>query len=121
MTFKQIMGSLAFAALAMTALNVNAGNINANAARTVASNFIHQQAAKGSFRSHVALNDIKLVHAEASSAVKDANDYYAFNLTGGGFIIIAGEDRAATEYKRDEWKCHCDCSFLVCQLFTFSM
>ena len=95
MTFKQIMGSLTFAALAMTALNVNAGNINANAARTVASNFIHQQAAKGSFRSHVALNDIKLVHAEASSAVKDANDYYAFNLTGGGFIIIAGEDRAA--------------------------
>ena len=76
MTFKQIMGSLTFAALAMTALNVNAGNINANAARTVASNFIHQQAAKGSFRSHVALNDIKLVHAEASSAV-------------------AGEDRAA--------------------------
>ena len=95
MTFKQIMGSLTFAALAMAALNVNAGNINANAARTVASNFIHQQAAKGSFRSHVALNDIKLVHAEASSAVKDANDYYAFNLTGGGFIIIAGEDRAA--------------------------
>ena len=96
MKIKQITSSLTLAVLAMTALNLNAGNINANTARTVASNFIHQQAARGSFKAHnVALSDIKLVHAEASGAVKDANDYYAFNLTGGGFIIIAGEDRAA--------------------------
>ena len=94
MKIKQFMGSLTLAALAMTALGASAGNISANAARTVASNFIHQQTAKGSFRSHVALNDIKLVHAEASSVVTNANDYYAFNITGGGFVIIAGEDRA---------------------------
>ena len=94
MKIKQFMGSLMLAALTMTTLNASAGNINVNAARTVASNFIHQQAAKGSFKAHVALNDIKLVHAEASDAVKNANDYYAFNLAGGGFIIIAGEDRA---------------------------
>ena len=96
MKLKQITSSLTLAVLAMTALNAGAGNINANTARTVASNFIHQQAARGSFKAHnVALSDIKLAHAEASGAVKDANDYYAFNLTGGGFIIIAGEDRAA--------------------------
>ena len=82
------------AALAMTALGASAGNIDANAAHTVASGFIHQQAAKGSFKSHVALNDIKLVHAEASSVATGANDYYAFNITGGGFVIVAGEDRA---------------------------
>ena len=94
MKFKQFMGSLTLAALAMAALNASAGNINANTARMVASNFIHQHAAKGYYNAPVALDDIKLAHAEASSAIKSANDYYAFNLTGGGFIIIAGEDRA---------------------------
>ena len=94
MKIKKIMGSLTLAALAMTTLGASAGNISADAARAVASSFIHQQTAKGSFKSHVALNDIKLVYTEASSVVSNVNDFYAFNITGGGFVIIAGEDRA---------------------------
>ena len=39
--------------------------------------------------------DIKLAHAEASKVAPDANAYYAFNIDGGGFIIIAGDDRAS--------------------------
>lgn len=91
---KKLMSSLTLAALAMTALNASAGNISAQAARTMASQFIQQQAAKGGFKSNLSQTDIRLVHAEASSALKGANDFYAFNIAGGGFIIIAGEDRA---------------------------
>jgi hypothetical protein len=36
-----------------------------------------------------------LAHVEPSSQVAGANDFYAFNINGGGFVIIAGEDRAA--------------------------
>ena len=93
MKFKHFMGSLTLAVLAITALNVSAGNIDANAARRLAGSFIQQQASKGSFKAHAAA-DIKLVHAEASGAMAGACDYYAFNITGGGFVIIAGEDRA---------------------------
>ena len=91
---KKLMSSLTLAALAMTALNASAGNISAQAARTMASQFIQQQAAKGGFKANLSQTDIRLVHAEASSALKGANDFYAFNIAGGGFIIIAGEDRA---------------------------
>lgn len=90
----KIMSSMALAAIAMTALNANATNIDANTARTLAGQFIQQQNAKGTFKAHVALTDMKLTHAEPSKAAVGANAYYAFNLKGGGFIIIAGEDRA---------------------------
>ncbi len=91
---KNLLSSMMLASLAMAALTASAGNIDVNAARAAAGNFIHSQASRGSFRAAVAQTDLRLVHAEASSTVKDANDYYAFNLKGGGFIIIAGEDRA---------------------------
>lgn len=93
MKCKHFMSLLTLAVLAMIALNVSAGNVDANAARRLAGKFIQQQASKGSFKAH-ATTDIKLVHAEASDALAGACDYYAFNITGGGFVIIAGEDRA---------------------------
>lgn len=90
--FKFLCASL-LAASAFTA--ANAGNINATAARAAANSFLKQYAATapGSFRAP-AISDIKLAHAEPSAKVAGANDYYAFNITGGGFVIIAGEDRA---------------------------
>lgn len=94
MKIRQFMGSLTLAALVITAFGASARNINADVARMAAKTFIHQQSSKGFFKANVALTDIKLVHAEASSAVNGANDYYAFNLKSGGFIIVAGEDRA---------------------------
>ncbi len=93
MKIKHLFKSMALAALALTALNANAGNIDANKARELAGQFIHQQNAKGMMlKAHT--SDLKLVRAEASSAVSGTNVYYAFNLKGGGFVIIAGEDRA---------------------------
>lgn len=92
MKIKQIMTTMAVAVFALTALNANAGNVDANKARTIANQFIHQQNSKGLFNAHSA--DLVLVHTEASKAPSDANAFYAFNLKGGGFVIIAGEDRA---------------------------
>ena len=77
-------------------LNVNAGNINANAARAAASSFLkqHTSTSPGSLRAP-AVADLKLAYTENSSVSTDANAYYAFNIDGGGFIIISGEDRAS--------------------------
>ena len=92
---KHFISFMTIAALALGSFQVSAGNVDVTAARSVACNYLHLQAAKGSFSTPVALTDLRLAHAEASSAVDGANDYYAFNIKGGGFIIIAGEDRAA--------------------------
>lgn len=94
MKIKHLMSSMAVAALVLGSFQAVADNVSATAARTMASRFIQGQAAKGSFRAPAASVDLNLIHAEPSAAVLGANNYYAFNVTGGGFIIIAGEDRA---------------------------
>lgn len=91
MRAKKLTSTLMLAALAMTALNSNSANIDTQAAQAAARSFIHQQVAKGALNSPA--TDLRLVHTEASRVVKGANDYYAFNLKGGGFVIISGEDR----------------------------
>ena len=83
--------ALSLAVLAMAAMAVHAGNINADAARTAAFSFVNRQHATFKASSPTQLT---LTHAEPSKAVAGANDYYAFNVKGGGFVIIAGEDRA---------------------------
>ena len=89
------MKALLLTVLATTAMNVNAADINADAARLVANSFLKQHAtsASGMFTSR-AQATLRLVHAEKASALSQACDYYAFNVDGGGFIIVAGEDRA---------------------------
>ena len=82
------------AALTMVSFNASAGNINANAARAAAHSFLKQQSALAPSFKGAALADLTLAHTQASKAVAGANDYYAFNIKGGGFILIAGEDRA---------------------------
>lgn len=96
MNIKKSLSSIVLAAFAMLSLNASAGNIDANAARAAANNFIKQQATvmPGAFRA-TAMTDLKLTHAEQSSAVQGAVDYYVFNIKGGGFVIVSGEDRAA--------------------------
>ena len=73
-----------------------AGNVNVADARRAATKFIQKQATEGTFKAARGIKaaDLTLVHAEASHAVAQANDYYAFNVPAGGWIIIAGEDRA---------------------------
>jgi len=96
MTIKNLISACALASLMLVSVNANATNINSNAARTVASNYLKQQAAArpGTFKAP-ATADLKLAYTETSSVDRNANAYYAFNIDGGGFIIIAGEDRAA--------------------------
>ena len=96
MNIKNLFNAFALASLMMGALNANAGNINVTTARAAASNFLKQHAAAkpGSFKAP-AMADLKLAYAEPSKASEDARAYYAFNIDGGGFIIIAGEDRAS--------------------------
>lgn len=74
-----------------------AGNVTLADARLAATNAIRQNAT-GMFKTtrNITADKLTLAHAEASKAVADANDYYAFNVAGGGWIIIAGEDRATT-------------------------
>ena len=94
MNAKKFLSAMALAAFVIMPFNVNAGNIDATAARATANTFLKQQASVPSFKA-TALSDLTLAHAEASKTVAGANDYYVFNINGGGFIIISGEDRAA--------------------------
>lgn len=92
MNIKKLMSSLLLASLTMVSLQASAGNVSLTQARNAANRFIKQRAT--SQINTPTMSDLKLAHAESSKAVKGANDYYAFNVQGGGFIIIAGEDRA---------------------------
>lgn len=73
-----------------------AGKVNVADARRTATNFIKQKTVEGTFKAArgIKATDLTLVHAEASQAVAEANDYYVFEVPSGGWIIIAGEDRA---------------------------
>ena len=93
MNIKKFMSLSSLALVTMLSFNASAGNVNVNAARAAANSFIKQQSA-ATFKVP-GYADLKLAHAEASK-VNGANAYYAFNIDGGGFIIIAGEDRAST-------------------------
>jgi len=91
---KGIMSTLAL--LFMSSSAISAGDISMGTARTLATDFIRQHVATtpGSLRA-AAASDLMLAHAEPSSTVADANDFYAFNIKGGGFVIVSGEDRTA--------------------------
>ena len=95
MRIGRILSSFALVSLAFSTLQVNAGNISATTARTAANNYLKQLAltSPGKFKAS-ALADLTLTHVEPSASMKGANDYYAFNIKGGGFVIVAGEDRA---------------------------
>ena len=82
---------MALAILATVSFNAHAATINADNARMAANNFLKQNVASKSFKA-AALADIKLAHAEASKV--EGNAYYVFNINGGGWVIIAGDDRA---------------------------
>ena len=95
MKIKNLISAFALATLLVSGMNANADNINFTQARSTASNYLKQHAAAtpGSLRAP-AVSDLKLAYTEASTVDPDANAYYAFNIDGGGFIIIAGENRA---------------------------
>ena len=88
MNYKKSLTMLA--ALGLMAFNVIAGNVDFNQARVTASNFM-QHNKNATFKANSTAN-LKLTHAEPSKV--SGNAYYVFNIDGGGWIIVAGDDRA---------------------------
>ena len=87
MNFKKV---LIFGLLAVVGMSYGiAGNVDAEAARIAAGKFLQGNRTRFHSRS---LSDIKLAHTEASSVM--GNAYYVFNIEGGGWIIMSGDDRA---------------------------
>lgn len=88
----RIMSSMAIATVAALTFSAQAASVNVTTARMEANNFVKSKmASKGMFNAP-ATADLKLAHAEASSV--EGNAYYVFNIQGGGWVIIAGDDRA---------------------------
>ncbi len=96
MRIKNLLSACALVAIATMSQTVNAVNIDANTAQAKACSFIRQHAASrpGSLKAP-AMSDLKLAYSEPSKADATATAYYAFNITGGGFVIVAGDDRAS--------------------------
>lgn len=86
---------MVLALLSVASFHTVADNVSADGARAMANNFIksHFKAPPGSFQAP-AMADLVLAHAEPSGKVAHANCYYIFNIKGGGFIIVSGEDHA---------------------------
>ena len=91
MKIKKLFSAGALAALAMFAITAQANSIDANAARAAAKNFVNSKATK-TFKGRAATADIKLAYTEKSDV--SGNAYYVFNVEGGGWVIIAGDDHA---------------------------
>ena len=77
--------------IALMAMNGEAAVIDQAGAQSVAMSFINSQHS-GKLAS--ATGPLQLVHAERSSALMTACDYYVFDVGGDAFVIVAGDDRA---------------------------
>lgn len=92
MTLKKLISASAIAALAMFAVNAQAGNVDTNAARAAAKNFLNSKRVAAGTIKAPSTDAITLAHAEKSNV--SGNAYYVFNYEGGGWVVIAGDDRA---------------------------
>lgn len=81
---------------ASASYNAAADNISVSAAQATANSFIksHFKTAPGTLRAP-AMADIVLAHTEFSAKDPQASVYYIFNIKGGGYIIVSGDDQAA--------------------------
>ena len=95
MNIKRLISSLAMALCVLVSFQASAGNISASTAHSIANSFLKSRwtGFSGSFNAPASA-DLRLVHAEPSRAIRGTNVFYAFNIRGGGFIIVAGEDHA---------------------------
>jgi hypothetical protein len=91
MNFKKVLSYSLLSAFAAVSFNASAAAIDANKAFATANSFVKLQAATGRIKA-AATADIKFAHAEASKV--EGNAYYVFNIDGGGWVIVAGDDRA---------------------------
>lgn len=91
MKFLSYFRSLMLVMLAMTVAGMTAANVDSRAAQSKAVQFLNAQPGT---RFMASTANVKLVHAEQSSVKAQACDFYVFNKDGGGFVIVAGDDRA---------------------------
>lgn len=89
MNFKKVLSYSLLSAFAAVSFNASAATIDANKAFATANSFVKLQAATGRIKA-AATADIKFAHAEASKV--EGNAYYVFNINGGGWVIVAGDD-----------------------------
>ena len=94
MNLKKLI-SLILTLLAVASPCAVAGNVTVSAARTTANSFVksHCISSPGSIKAP-AMSDLVLAYTEPSDKVPETNCYYIFNIKGGGFIIVSGEDHA---------------------------
>ncbi len=97
MNFKKLVSMLLLVSLAVLSYHAAAGPVSAGMARSAANSFVksHFKASPGSLKAP-ATADLVLAHSEPSGKVPRANAYYIFNIKGGGFVIVSGEDHAAS-------------------------
>ncbi len=92
MNYKRIIVLCCVMAIAIMPFNAIAGNIDANTALATAKSFLSKSLNPSLKTAGGA--ELKLIHIEPYKSINQANAYYAFNITGGGFVIVAGDDRA---------------------------
>ena len=92
MKIERLLSSMALALLATVSFSTHAASINTDNARMIANSFLKQHASTQATFKAASLADVKLAHAEASKV--QGNAYYVFNIQGGGWVIVAGDDRA---------------------------
>jgi len=90
MKITRLISKAMLAALAVTSFNAGAANVDATMARDAAARFLNQKS-ESMFKA-IPTSALKLSHSEASRV--SGNAYYVFNIEGGGWVIIAGDDRA---------------------------
>ena len=85
-----LMSSLAL--LLCLSTQMQAADIDLTAAKNAAKTFMSKQVANGRMKAE-AVNNLKLVKAEASVANPEAVDYYIFNADKA-YVVVAGDDQA---------------------------
>ena len=79
-------------AVVLATLQMSAADVTATQAQAAANSFLRKQVKAGSLNA-TAVNNLKLVKAEASVAKPTAVDYYIFN-TDHSYVVVAGDDQA---------------------------
>lgn len=95
MNIKRSISSLLMLLFAMVSFQAASEAVSVSVAKQTANSFIksHFKASPGSFMAP-AMTDIELAYAEPSDKEPKASCYYIFNIKGGGFIIVSGDNRA---------------------------
>lgn len=83
--------TLLFVLLALAAANMSAATVDATSAQAMAVRFMNSQQGTRFMASNA---NVRLTYTEESSVKADAAAFYVFNYDGGGFVIVAGDDRA---------------------------